>query len=131
MGKAENWQDKIIRLLKNETVTILSPRRDDWDSSWVQKIENNQFREQVEWELHGQENSDVIPVYFDPQTKSVITMLEIGLFNRKCIICCPEPFWRKGNVDIICERYGIPQAKDLDALAKLTIQKLRRNFNFH
>ena len=23
---------------------------------------------------------------------------------QEVIVCCPEGFWRKGNVDIICER---------------------------
>lgn len=34
MGKAENWQDKVVRLLKDKEVIIFNPRRDDWDSSW-------------------------------------------------------------------------------------------------
>ena len=48
MGIAESWQEKVVQELKNEPVIILNPRRDDWDSSWEQKIDNLQFREQVE-----------------------------------------------------------------------------------
>jgi hypothetical protein len=121
MGKAENWQEKLTKGLANKNVTICNPRRDDWDSSWVQKIENPQFNEQVTWELNAQEKSDLIPVYFDPKTQSPITLLEVGLFNKRCVVCCPEPFWRKGNIDIVCKRYGIPQVNSLDELIKYTV----------
>ena len=125
MGKAENWQDKIVRKLKDaKNLVILNPRRDDWDSSWVQEMSNPQFREQVEWELKGQEESTVIPCYFDPATKSPITLLELGLFVKKMVVCCPEGFYRKGNVDIVCNRYCVTMAKDVDDLVKKTLEAL-------
>ena len=118
MGAAENWQDKVTNVLQEfETfrqgkaeIKILNPRRDDWDSSWVQSIENKEFREQVEWELNGLDEADVIVLWFDPKTKSPISLLELGLYagTEKMVVYCPEGFWRKGNVDIVCERNGIP-----------------------
>lgn len=27
--------------------------------------------------------------------------------NKSIIVYCPEDFWRKGNVDIICKRYNV------------------------
>lgn len=120
MGKAENWQERVVRELSEFDVIILNPRRDDWDSSWVQSIENPQFREQVEWELEAIEFADIIIMNFDPKTKSPITLLELGLFVRteKLLVCCPEGFWRKGNVDIVCWKYGddIMQFDNLDDL---------------
>lgn len=111
MGKAENWQEILIRELANERVVILNPRRDDWDSSWVQNIDNSQFREQVIWELNALEKADIVAMYFDPNTQSPISLLELGLFakSNKLIVYCPEGFWRKGNVDIVCRRYKIIQ----------------------
>src|SRR5215475_14557067 len=39
MGEAENWQERVARELSNvPNLTILNPRRDDWDRSWVQSI---------------------------------------------------------------------------------------------
>lgn len=118
MGKAENWQESVAKALPD--VTILNPRRDDWDSSWVQSIDNPQFREQVEWELLAQERANLILFYFSPGTQSPITLLELGLFARhNLIVCCPEGYWRKGNVDIVCKRYGIPQAESIKNLVSL------------
>jgi len=123
MGKAENWQQRLGKELKD--ITVLNPRRDDWDSSWIQSINNPQFREQVEWELEAQEKADIIAMYFDKSTKSPITLLELGLFARskKMIVCCPDGFWRKGNVDIVCKRYGIKQVDTINDLI-IEVQKL-------
>ena len=123
-GNAENWQDKVINALSDYRVDILNPRRKDWDSSWAQSIDNPQFNEQVNWELDGLENSDLILMYFDPNTKSPITLLELGLFahSNKIILCCPEGFWRKGNVDIVVDRSegSIEQFNSLDELINYT-----------
>ncbi len=119
MGNAEPWQKKIVEAMSDKHVVFYNPRRDDWDSSWKQDIKNSQFREQVEWELEAQEDADVIIMYFDPNTKSPITLLELGLFAKKpMVVCCPEGFWRKGNVDIVCKRYNIAQVESLDGLIK-------------
>ena len=109
MGQAENWQTKVEASLADCEVVIFNPRRDDWDSSWKQSIDDPQFREQVEWELDALERADVIVMYFDPGSKSPISLLELGLFARsgKMVVCCPQGFWRKGNVDIVCAKYGI------------------------
>jgi len=118
MGAAENWQEKFAKGVQDLDCTVLNPRRDDWDSSWVQKKENKQFNEQVTWELEAQERADLIVVYFDAKTKSPITLLELGLFAQtgKLIVYCPDGFWRKGNVDIVCDRYNVKQVSSLEEM---------------
>ena len=125
MGKAINWQKRIEEALIEFDGIILNPRRDDWDSSWKQEIQNDQFREQVEWELEALEKCSMIAMYFDPETKSPISLLELGLFatSRKMIVCCPDGFWRKGNVDIVCKEYNVRQVHTIDGLI-LEILKL-------
>ena len=102
MGKAENWQERLVKEFTNTDLTFLNPRRDDWDSSWTQSIDNPQFYEQVTWEQEALHFSDIIIIYFDPATMSPISLLELGLFasSGKLIVCCPEGFWRKGNVEL-------------------------------
>jgi hypothetical protein len=39
----------------------------------------------------------------------------------KAIVCCPEGYWRKGNVDVICQRYGITQVESLYDLARALV----------
>jgi hypothetical protein len=120
MGKAEDWQKRCVKELADYPIQFLNPRRDDWDTSWEQTIENKQFNEQVTWELDSLEKADFIILYFDPATTSPISLLELGIHAccnpEKLIVLCPEGFYRKGNVDIVCERYGVRQVKDFDSL---------------
>ena len=120
MGKAVDWQKSVeeaVTKIAGDDVTVLNPRRDDWDSSWKQAADNAPFREQVEWELRAQKEADLIVMYFQPGTQSPITLLELGLFHdKKLVVCCPEGFWRKGNVDIVCQNYGIEQVETLEEL---------------
>lgn len=127
MGIAEDWQTKITQELSLYDVTILNPRRVNWDSSWEQTIENSQFYQQVNWELHSLEICDIIVMYFSPETKSPISLLELGLFakSNKLIVCCPDGFWRKGNVDIVCEKYSIPNFDSMDKLLTFVKQKIK------
>ena len=68
------------------------------------------------WELDKLKKASIIPMYFQPGTKSPITLLELGLFadSGKLIVCCPDGFWRKGNVDIICREFNIEQVDSLE-----------------
>lgn len=128
MGIAENWQQKIENELSElANYCILNPRRDDWDSSWKQEKGNAQFEEQVNWELEGLEKANLIVFYFAPETKSPISMLELGLFahSKKLIVCCPNGFWRKGNIDIVCQRYRIKQVNTLNELINEIKLKLK------
>ncbi len=126
MGAAEPWQDAFAARLSDLRGTILNPRRPDWDSSWQQTRDDPRFSAQVKWELDAQEAADLVPMYFSPSTRSPITLLELGLFARtkKLIVCCPDAFWRKGNVDIVCDRYGVETARDLAALERAIRSKL-------
>lgn len=110
MGAARDWQVELCNALVDRDVVVLNPRRDEWDASWRQSITEPRFRDQVEWELAGLERANVIAMWFAPDTKAPITLLELGLHARsgKLLIGCPDGYWRKGNVEIVCARYGIP-----------------------
>jgi len=118
MGESENWQKGLIDALGDADVDVLNPRREHWDSSWVQSIDNPYFLEQVSWELDALEAADIITLVFLPGTRSPISLLECGMYLRtgKLIVCCPQGFWRKGNVDIVCRRYGVSQVDTLSEL---------------
>ena len=121
MGKAEDWQSQIIDAVQNSKRVIFNPRREQWDASWEQSIDNPKFREQVEWELEALENADMIIMNLVPETMSPISLLEFGLFARsgKLVVYCPDGFWRKGNVDVVCEKYNVPQVEKFEELVTL------------
>jgi hypothetical protein len=134
-GKAEEWQTEFIRALNKmspkPSLCIFNPRRDNWDVSWNQH-DNPQLIEQIEWELDHLDRADLIVMYLQPGTISPISLLELGLYagevsmqKKQMIVLCPEGFHRKGNVDVVCDRYGIAVAKDMKDLIKQTKQIIR------
>ncbi len=125
MGTADDWQLRLSAAVQDLDCVLANPRRDHWDTSWEQRERNPQFAHQVNWELDHLENSDIAVFYFDPKTKSPITLMELGLMagynntfdsleltedehRQTILVCCPDGFWRKGNVEIICSRAAPP-----------------------
>jgi Nucleoside 2-deoxyribosyltransferase like len=119
MGLAEQWQERIVEALSDVSgLVILNPRRDDWDASWEQRADNPQFSEQVNWELDMLDAADIVVMYLAPDSTSPVSLLELGLWahSGKLKVCCPEGFWRRGNVEIVCMRHRIPLFENLDDL---------------
>lgn len=129
MDTAEKWQDRILENFKDfDNIVLLNPRRDAWDSTIEQSVSNPEFYKQVDWEFQGLHTADIIALYFDPNTKSPITLLELGLMAAtysNIVVCCPEGFWRKGNVEYICQQYDIPLTESFDEFCASILETVR------
>ena len=131
MGTAEPWQERLVEALGGypDNIVLLNPRRDDWGSSWVQDpTPGTQFHEQVTWELTQQEHCNLAVYYFDANTKSPITLMELGAYGPQdteaTVVCCPTNFYRYGNVAVFCERYDIPLVHTFDELVSYVTDKI-------
>lgn len=122
MGAASPWQEQVRAALADvEGGTLLNPRRDAWDAGWEQSIDNPEFARQVNWELDRLMQADIAAFYFDPATRSPITLMEFGYLlglrqadvSRSIVVACPRGFWRRGNVEVMCARAGVPLLDDL------------------
>lgn len=120
-GTAFDWQENITKLLKetssaNKKIAIFNPRRDKWDASAEQTIKNIELKNQIEWELNAMDNADIIYMHLEKDSKSPITLLELGLYatSNKVIVNCPEGFYRKANVDIVCKKYNISNIENYE-----------------
>jgi len=127
LGKAEQWQRDVIDRLNGFPVTFLNPRRDRWNWKQPQRAGNKEFRQQVEWELAGLEVASLVTMYFDPEMPSPITLLELGLYARsgKLVVCCPDGFRRKGNVELVCRMYDVPLVETFTDFISLIAQRLK------
>ena len=121
MGIAEDWQKDLGDWLLSKNYNVFNPRRKDWDSSWIQTYENPNFSQQVKWELNALEKADTIIMYLDPSTKSPISLLELGLHanSKKLLVVCPDGFYRKGNVEVVCSIYDIPLFNSIEELKSI------------
>lgn len=127
MGKAGDWQTQVQRALDDEGVVLLNPRRADWNPAWKPDASEPEFRRQVDWELAALEEADIILMYFTPGTQSPITLLEFGLYARsgRLLVAAPAGFWRRGNVQITGDRYGVPRFDTLDELIEAVRVRVR------
>jgi hypothetical protein len=128
MGKAGPWQAELTETLSDLPIVVFNPRREDWNSEWKQTESFGPFNEQVKWEMDHLDQADVIALYFQENTLSPISLLELGLHAKddpnKLVVCCPDKFWRSGNVQIVCSRYNIERCQTLDELAVLARKRL-------
>ncbi|KAF2017385.1 hypothetical protein BU24DRAFT_420435 [Aaosphaeria arxii CBS 175.79] len=124
------WQSSLASSLSDLPITILDPRRDDWDSTWVEDIKFPKFKEQVDWEMDHAKVADIIVYHFVPGTPAAITLLELGMYagTGKAIVCCPPGYAKRGNVQIVCSRYGIPLVETLPALEGKIRERLAERF---
>lgn len=126
MGKAIQWQKQITKQLQDLPITICNPRRGFWDPTVTPEEKDLSFQTQVKWELGALESASLICFFFDTNTKSPVTMLELGLWarSRKVIVCCNKKFHRAGNVHITCRRYGVPFVQSFEELVPLVRKTL-------
>jgi hypothetical protein len=126
MGKAIQWQKQMATELSTLPITVNNPRRGHWDPEATQSAKDAAFAAQVEWELSALEKADVICFFFDTETKSPVSMLELGLWahSGKVIVCCGDKFWRAGNIHLVCERYGVPFVKTFAELVPAIKERL-------
>jgi hypothetical protein len=128
MGAAIQWQERLVEYLQALPLTITNPRRGQWDPNVDAKATDPSFRGQVKWELDALTAATVICYFFDVDTISPITLMELGLWahSGKIIVCCDDRFWREGNVKLVCERYNIPFVRSFENLVPAIKEMLKR-----
>ena len=124
---AADWRQALSLSLSGYPVTIYNPVRADWDSTWREDAGFGPFRDQVLWELDRQAAADLVVVYFHPASQAPVSLLEFGLSARvpgKVIAVCPEGYWKRGHVQVVCERYGVELLDDIGELDGAIVKKL-------
>ncbi len=111
-GKAIDWQTEVALAFVDTSLTIYNPRRSKWNPDLEQTMLCDEFREQVIWEQRCLAKSGYVLMNFVEDTKSPISLLELGQLTRMeettTVVVCPRNFWRRGNVEIMCALNGLP-----------------------
>jgi hypothetical protein len=109
-GNSDDWQNELINSISNvdleKPVRIYNPRRKEWPSS----DDHREISRQINWELANLEATDVIVMNILADSKSPISLMEIGLFasTGKLMVFCPKTYYRYDNVMVVCQRFNIP-----------------------
>ena len=127
-GDSTNWQREVINLLKQASKTspdigVYNPRRDTWDPAEG----HDEVMKQIDWEQRALEKANHIVMVFLDNSKSPISLLELGMYcrSKKITVFCTEKFYRYDNVLDTCKRYGIVlvHSTDPDTIAKRILSK--------
>lgn len=132
-GEAEDWQRSIYHSLffmiepvvitygqdyvtppGKYNVVMYSPRRNDWkEDATTEDIEK-----QIRWEQDKLEKADLIVMVLQDNSKSPISLLELGLYGRegKLICFCTKNFYRYTNVKLTCEKFLIPFKETINSM---------------
>ena len=125
---ADNWQQKVADEIATWPIegVIFNPRRKEWaESDPSNVIDKDRFSEQVNWELDRLIEAKFALFNFVPGTLAPITLTEFGvrynnlryagvLAGERNIVVCPKGFWRRGNVEIMCDRHGISMYDEME-----------------
>lgn len=128
------WRAGFIAALRQRltatNTTIFDPFQPKWDSTWKEDVDRDpRFAAQVAWELTAQDRATAVAVFFHADSKAPVSLLELGLCARsgKAVVGCEPGYWKRGNVQAVCRRYGLPLADSLNGLADMAAQKLRES----
>lgn len=121
-----DWREALTSALAHLPVTIFNPLRLDWGADWGEDISCAPFREQVEWELDMQEKADLVVVYLHPVTDAPISLLELGLCapSGRAIVFCPPGYSKRGNVQVLCHRFGLSIVATAEELSEVVKSRL-------
>lgn len=122
-----DWREALSSSLSKYPITIYNPYRADWDCTWREDVNFAPYREQVLWELDKQAKADLVIVYFHPATQAPVSLLEFGLSAQvpgKVIAVCPEGYWKRGNVQVVSQKFGVELLDDVEQLESAIVQKL-------
>lgn len=130
-GKSTDWQKEVANYSNEIGVNVFNPRRCNWNPSATSK----EIEEQIDWELEHMEKADFIVMNILGDSKSPISLLELGLHARsgKLVVFCPKSFYRYDNVRVTCETYGVKlysiedYNKNLDEIKLLILEKKNVN----
>jgi hypothetical protein len=117
-GRAYNWQEDVIAHFSEAAVDLYNPRRDEWDAGILADPADPDFCEQVQWELDAMKQADYIIMNLLATSQSPVSLFELGLYanSNKLLVCCPDAFWRSGNVKLVCSYYHIPCFEKIETL---------------
>ncbi|KAH9940860.1 uncharacterized protein BXZ73DRAFT_98693 [Epithele typhae] len=124
---SERWQERVhLALAARVTadVTLFDPYRQDWDETWRNSADDARFAAQTEWELAQLGRADVVAVHLPraPGLDAPASLLELGLAvgaGKRVVVCCPDGFGRKGNVEVVCRRWEVTLVETVEALVEV------------
>lgn len=116
----DSWREKVIKEM-GELVHFFDPTRTDHD-----ELNDSQMKAHINWELDAMILADKILLNFLSDFKSPISLVELGLYvkSSKLIVVCPDQFYQKRYVEMLCKKYKTPFFNSLNEAIKYIKESL-------
>lgn len=119
MGNSVDWQTEVINQLDYLHLNIYNPRCNGFP-----EFDTAEEMYQIKWELHHIRRVDYALMVFLDNSKSPISLLELGMFLKthptKTVVMCNENFYRHNNILLTCLDNGVRPVKTLsEAVTKV------------
>lgn len=98
ISNCPDWQKEFIQYFKQTSLTIINPRRYDFDVA-----DTSMEEEQIKWEHEHLEKSDIISFWFPKETLCPITLYELGKYaksQKDIFVWVEDNYSRKRDVEI-------------------------------
>lgn len=93
-----DWQSQIVQILSDTSLTLINPRRKNFD------VHNKTMeQEQIIWEHENLEQSEMISFWFPQETLCPITLFELGKYlrtSKKIFIGIDPEYRRRRDLEI-------------------------------
>ena len=127
-GAAVDWQKEFVTNIQDFTkkykpaeftyasyLAIYNPRRPDWNPNTPYTYTNADMYQQINWEMKALKHASYIIFNFLPNSDSMISLLELGLYadsGKILAVCCPDEYKKSANVHAVCDEFKIPLIKN-------------------
>ena len=111
-----NWRKETVKKLETKA-NVFDPTNMKHD-----RLNDAEMKSHIIWELDALAIADKILLNFLPDSKSPISLVELGLYvaSNKLIVVCPKEFYKSRYVFALCEKYNTPIFENLNkALVEL------------
>lgn len=114
-------------------LAVYDPVQPRWDASWreddyyaADDAAASAFRAQTDWELARLAAAATVVVWLDARAAAPVSLLELGLVaaSGRAVVGCQPGFWKRGNVQAVCARLGVPLEERLEGLVARVVARV-------
>lgn len=123
------WQETVAAFISKVGHIALSTRSRETPTG-MPTFENPHFFQARSWELDALDLAEFVIFHLDSISRSPEGILELGYaaakFPQKVCVICPEGFWCKGLVDLLCYREDLMKYKSVEEMLDAINQMMMR-----
>jgi len=114
-----NWRKSVTSALE-DYFNFFDPTTLKYNS-----MKDAEWEEHIKWELEAMKSSDLVLINFLENSASPISLVELGLntMNNKLIVVCPDNFYKRKYIQVLCEYYSTPIFSALNTALAYIVEK--------